>query len=164
MSLEQAIAEQTAAIKEQTAVLTKLVTAISVIAASAGKATLAAAEPAATEAPKEEKMTRRKREAAMDIPVVDPDNLPEGDAKKSPLPEGERNDAFYKEHVQPVLLGLAAVDKEVLKDMFKKFGVAKGSELKPADWDAAVIAAAALKEEVIARDKRLKEEADADLA
>lgn len=170
MSLEEAIAANTAAIEAQTAVLAKLTTAIAVIAAGAGKATLAApenraaeptADPKTTAEEPEKKLTRRQRESRMDVPVADPNNAPPPAAERV-LPEGERNEAFYKAHVQPTLLKLAGLDKEVLIDMFKKFGVKSGKELAPETWDAAFVAAKALVDEVIARDERLKREKEED--
>lgn len=171
MSLEQAIAEQTAAIKEQTAVLTKLVTAAAIIAAgnkapqilSGAADTKKAAEPevGTGEQESEKKPTRRQRESRMDVPVKDENNLPPPAAERV-LPEGERDEAYYKAHVQPTLLKLAGMDKDVLIDMFKKFGVKSGKELTPDTWDAAFVAAKSLIDQVIAREEQLKKEREED--
>lgn len=176
MSLEQAIAEQTAAIKEQTAVLTKLVTAIAVIAAGekstptptdnapAGKkaqAESAKAEPTKEPEPektedapavdpnaKPERLTRRQQHAQVPLPPTDGADAPD----TTKLPEGERDEAYYAKHVQPVLIELLKLDKEVLKALLAKFKVSTGKDIPSTEWDAAVFAAKGLIAQVQERD------------
>lgn len=172
MSLEQAIAEQTAAIKEQTAVLAKLVTAIAVIAA-AGKTITSTVEKSAPEAKAVEAEPVKKPEAEKteDAPAVDPNAKPERltrrqqhaqvplpptDGADAPdmtkLPEGERDEAYYNKHVQPIFVELLKLDKEVLKAMLAKYKVASGKAIPPEDWDAAVYTVKGLIAQVQERD------------
>jgi hypothetical protein len=182
MSLEQVLADQTAAIREQTAAITKLTTAFAVVAAQSSgitvpavlldtTATSSVAGEAATATPRpnpaadtrEPAKTRRQKHSEFEVPVVPEDNKPEPEAV-SVLPEGERTLEFYAEHVKPVLVALGRLDKEVLREVLKKFGAEKGDQTKPEDWDAVVIAAKALAEEVVERNKRLEAEAAAEAA
>lgn len=175
MSLEQALADQTAAIKEQTAALIKLTTAIAVIASTAGKGGAAVTAAAATieagkvtpvseagepvaepEAPKAEEKKKSRRELMDEVPRPKDDkkNLPPADAV---LPEGERNEDYYKAHVQPCILELAGYEnggRDILIAMYKKLGIKDGKDLRarPSEWDVATIGAKTLLAEAKARD------------
>ena len=177
MSLEEVLAEQTAAIREQTQALVKLTTAFAVVAAHAtgvevpavlqGKASEDAAPAKTKQETVAEKMadtreppkTRRQKHAEFETPTVDPANKPPAD---SGLPEGERDKDYYDAHVRPILMKLVDLDKPVVKALVEKFGQTRADAIPAAEWDELVIATKALTAEVIERNKRLKAEAEAE--
>jgi hypothetical protein len=157
MSLEEVIKEQTAAIKEQTLVLQKLVTAIAVNVAGKKFGTESMAFCGAADAIPLEAVDRRYA-VVEDVPAPAAEKTkPKKAAPKSEelqmmeeviaeeatfkLPDGERNDAYYVQHVQPICLELVTKNKPALfKIVNERFG-AKSAKLIPADkWDELVAA------------------------
>jgi hypothetical protein len=167
MSLEEVIKEQTAAIKEQTLVLQKLVTAIAVNVA--GKKDQIAllnyadgdAEPtnfipatgatdiilveaddqryAVTEGPTTVPAEAPRAKKAKAAPKSEELQMMEEVIAAEELPSGERNDAYYVANIQPICLELVAKNKPALVAIVTEHFGAKSAKLIPSDkWDELV--------------------------
>lgn len=147
MSLELALQENTTSINN-------LIAAIQALTLPA--VTVSAADSKPTEEPvKETKPKPRSKPAAKPEPQAEEpqaeedfaDLLEEVDASLGEtgipqLPAGERNEAYYKANVQPTLLTLAKLSRDVLVTLLQdQFKSAKGNLVPVAQWDHLVHAA-----------------------
>ena len=124
MSLEQALKDQTEAIKAQTIALNHVVAAL-------GKHI-----NTMTPSSKEDKPKAKKEE------ILDLDDFEDITNDVPALPEGERNDAYFAKYVRPVLKILSETNRPSLLKLLEHFKAPKASDIKAEDWDEAVHMAA----------------------
>jgi len=168
MTIEKAIEDLTAAIKEQTSVFATLAAAqLKMTPQVSGPSTpvevvINPGDVAAAEAPKREAKREAKRETTpaaepkqevtRDAKHVRPSETlaaEKQDAKQEAMREPEAaevvlDESYYQANVRPTLIALAKYDITQLKKLLAEFGVEKGDQIPSAQWADAVEKAKAI--------------------
>jgi hypothetical protein len=160
MTIEKAIEDLTAAIKEQTSVFATLAAAqLKMTPQVSGPGTPAEVvinpgDVAAAEAPKREAKREAKRETTpAPEPKQEPKQEAKQEAKQEPKQEAKRepeaaevvlDESYYQANVRPTLIALAKYDITQLKKLLAEFGVEKGDQIPSAQWADAVEKAKAI--------------------